>query len=221
MKATEDPRAAAEYGGDYSEEEEDSSSYDSDGSSSESSPSSSREQWSGKNNEENCYYGERNENSHNSISNNINNSSSNNNSSVLVVAGCKSCLMYYMVPKQLEICPKCCGQLLHFDRSENGSSWISLSPHFPFLESFGAVFCIRCWCGMWSFRYETKRILILASICFIFFSFLFCILLLYSLFWFIGFFFVLLHLFILDSIVFSCIYCFFIIILKGEFNELV
>ncbi|KAH6837828.1 hypothetical protein C2S53_000546 [Perilla frutescens var. hirtella] len=124
MKATEDPRAAAEYGGDYYSEEDDCSSYDSDGSSSESSPSSSREQWSGKNIQENCYYQERNEieiNSNN-INNNINNNNNNNNNNVLVVAGCKSCLMYYMVPKQLEICPKCCGQLLHFDRSENGSS---------------------------------------------------------------------------------------------------
>ncbi|KAK9751200.1 hypothetical protein RND81_02G249700 [Saponaria officinalis] len=33
---------------------------------------------------------------------------------VLVVAGCKRCLMYYMLPKQLHHCPKCCGQLLHF-----------------------------------------------------------------------------------------------------------
>ncbi|GAB4828538.1 hypothetical protein Ancab_018197 [Ancistrocladus abbreviatus] len=43
---------------------------------------------------------------------------------VLVVGGCKSCLMYFMVPKHVEDCPKCTGQLLHFDRSENdnGSS---------------------------------------------------------------------------------------------------
>lgn len=40
---------------------------------------------------------------------------------ILVVAGCKSCLMYFMVPKQVEDCPKCSGQLLHFDRSQNGS----------------------------------------------------------------------------------------------------
>ncbi|KAL1565350.1 NKAP family protein-like [Salvia divinorum] len=118
MRATEDPRtaAAAEYGDDCSSEEDDSSSYDSEGSSLESSPCSSREQWSGKNNQENCYYDDE-ERNNNSSSSNI--SSSNN---VLVVAGCKSCLMYYMVPKQLEICPKCCGQLLHFDRSENASS---------------------------------------------------------------------------------------------------
>nr|XP_043613007.1 uncharacterized protein LOC122584978 [Erigeron canadensis] len=38
---------------------------------------------------------------------------------VLVVAGCKGCFMYFMVPKQVEDCPKCCGQLLHFDRSDD------------------------------------------------------------------------------------------------------
>ncbi|GMP82246.1 hypothetical protein CsSME_00036641 [Camellia sinensis var. sinensis] len=48
-------------------------------------------------------------------------SSSESSPHVLVVAGCKSCLMYFMVPKQVEDCPKCCGQLLHFDRSENAS----------------------------------------------------------------------------------------------------
>lgn len=40
---------------------------------------------------------------------------------VLVVAGCKSCFMYFMLPKQVQDCPKCFGQLLHFDRSENAS----------------------------------------------------------------------------------------------------
>ena len=35
--------------------------------------------------------------------------------SVLVVAACKSCLMYRMVPKNAEVCPKCSGQLLHFN----------------------------------------------------------------------------------------------------------
>ncbi|KAG9455623.1 hypothetical protein H6P81_000131 [Aristolochia fimbriata] len=39
---------------------------------------------------------------------------------VLVVAGCKSCLMYFMLPKRVEECPKCNGLLLHFDRAENG-----------------------------------------------------------------------------------------------------
>ncbi|KAK4792287.1 hypothetical protein SAY86_022722 [Trapa natans] len=41
---------------------------------------------------------------------------------VLVVGGCKACLMYYMVPKQVDECPKCSGHLLHFDRSKNGCS---------------------------------------------------------------------------------------------------
>ncbi|KAL3511486.1 hypothetical protein ACH5RR_030887 [Cinchona calisaya] len=40
---------------------------------------------------------------------------------VLVVAGCKSCFMYFMVPRQVQDCPKCFGQLLHFDRSQNAS----------------------------------------------------------------------------------------------------
>ncbi|XP_020219913.1 uncharacterized protein LOC109802909 [Cajanus cajan] len=40
---------------------------------------------------------------------------------VLVVAGCKGCLMYFMVPKHVEDCPKCTAQLLHFDRSQNAS----------------------------------------------------------------------------------------------------
>jgi hypothetical protein len=91
MKAKEDPRTTAEYSGDFYSE--DDSSYDSEESSSESSPSS-REH----------YRVEKGHKDH-----------------VLVVAGCKSCLMYFMVPKQVEDCPKCGGQLLHFDRSENGS----------------------------------------------------------------------------------------------------
>lgn len=36
---------------------------------------------------------------------------------VLVVGGCKTCLMYFMVPKEVDDCPKCCGQLLHFDQN--------------------------------------------------------------------------------------------------------
>ncbi|CAH2034124.1 unnamed protein product, partial [Thlaspi arvense] len=34
---------------------------------------------------------------------------------VLVVAGCRACFMYFMVPKLLHDCPKCSAQLLHFD----------------------------------------------------------------------------------------------------------
>ncbi|GAV71491.1 hypothetical protein CFOL_v3_14985 [Cephalotus follicularis] len=92
MKAKEDPRTLAGYSGDYYSE--DDSSYDCEASSSESSPSSSREHYTRVEKQK---------------------------GDVLVVAGCKSCLMYFMVPKPVEDCPKCNGQLLHFDRSENGS----------------------------------------------------------------------------------------------------
>ncbi|KAK4791692.1 hypothetical protein SAY86_032105 [Trapa natans] len=41
---------------------------------------------------------------------------------VLVVGGCKSCLMYYMVLKEVTECPRCCRQLVHFERmAEDGS----------------------------------------------------------------------------------------------------
>ncbi|OVA17410.1 hypothetical protein BVC80_1837g227 [Macleaya cordata] len=93
-KVKEDPRMFNVNGGDSYFTEEDSS-YDSEGSSSESSPSSSSTT-------DNIY---RNEGDH-----------------VLVVAGCKSCLMYFMLPKRVEECPKCNGLLLHFDRSENNES---------------------------------------------------------------------------------------------------
>jgi len=101
MKAKEDPRSRR---ADYSvsrdceseEEEEEESWYDSEESSSESCPSSSKEHYDEGQVEK-------------------------QNNNVLVVAGCKGCLMYFMVPKQVEDCPKCTGQLLHFDRSENGS----------------------------------------------------------------------------------------------------
>lgn len=95
MKAREDPRVTQEYNGDFFYSEDDSS-YNSEESSSESSPSS-REHY------------------------NANNRVDQKEAHVLVVAGCKSCFMYFMVPKQVEDCPKCTGQLLHFDRSESGS----------------------------------------------------------------------------------------------------
>jgi hypothetical protein len=41
-----------------------------------------------------------------------------------------------MVPKQVEDCPKCDGQLLHFDRSENGSPWIRFLVWFFFFNLF-------------------------------------------------------------------------------------
>lgn len=99
MRTSEDPRITADeylsYDESYEDEDEESSS--------DSSPSSSREKFS-------VVEGSR----------GIGETAG--NSAVLVVAGCKGCFMYYMVPKQNEICPKCSGQLIHFDRSGNGSS---------------------------------------------------------------------------------------------------
>ncbi|XP_031375933.1 uncharacterized protein LOC116209987 [Punica granatum] len=98
MKAKEDPRVTADYSGTYyysDDDEDNSSNYDSEESSSESSPPSSSTREPPK--------------------------VATGKDHVLVVAGCKTCLMYYMVPKQVEDCPRCGGQLLHFDRPENGS----------------------------------------------------------------------------------------------------
>ncbi|CAK9155715.1 unnamed protein product [Ilex paraguariensis] len=97
IKAKEDPRTRGESSGDIYSDDDDRSSYDSEGSSSESSLLSSREPHN---------FQERN----------------GHKDHILVVAGCKSCLMYFMLPKQVEDCPKCCGQLLHFDRSFDNTS---------------------------------------------------------------------------------------------------
>lgn len=86
-------------GDDEEEEENEESAYgDSESSSVESSPGASSSEKPKKNDDE----GESRVRGH-----------------VLVVAGCKVCFMYFMVPKQVEDCPKCCGQLLHFDRSDD------------------------------------------------------------------------------------------------------
>ena len=37
--------------------------------------------------------------------------------SVLVAAGCRVCMMYVMIPKREEECPRCGGHVLHFGRS--------------------------------------------------------------------------------------------------------
>lgn len=103
MKAKEDPRTA-EFSGDFYSE--DDSSYDSEGSTSESSPSSSITQ------QQNQYH-------HHQQQYEGHEEQQQQKNQVLVVAGCKGCLMYFMVPKQVGVCPKCCGQLLHFDRSES------------------------------------------------------------------------------------------------------
>ncbi|XP_050221013.1 protein CURLY FLAG LEAF 1 [Mercurialis annua] len=107
MKAKEDPREITqEYNGDYyyteEEDNEDDSSCDSEESSSESSPSP-------------C-------STFNNNNNNNNRVQQQKEDHVLVVGGCKSCLMYFMVPKQVQDCPKCNGHLLHFDRSDSNPS---------------------------------------------------------------------------------------------------
>ncbi|CAI9756381.1 unnamed protein product [Fraxinus pennsylvanica] len=90
-KVTEDPRTSATFSGDFYPED-DGRSYDREGSSdsSESSPQSSTEQWS--------HNGDR-------LMDEFNG---------LVAVGCKGCLMYYMVPKLTEDCPKCHGPLIRF-----------------------------------------------------------------------------------------------------------
>lgn len=40
-------------------------------------------------------------------------------STVLVAAGCRRCLMYYMLPKCVHECPKCGAVVLHFNESSN------------------------------------------------------------------------------------------------------
>ncbi|XP_052204244.1 protein CURLY FLAG LEAF 1-like [Diospyros lotus] len=91
MSAKERPPAMAEL---YLSE--DDSSYDSEGSSSVPAPESESKSGNQQHNEQ-------------------------QERQVLVVAGCKRCLMYLMVPKQLGDCPKCCGRLLRFDPSQDVS----------------------------------------------------------------------------------------------------
>ncbi|KAJ0240137.1 ATP-dependent RNA helicase [Hirschfeldia incana] len=105
MKVKEDPRKVMMNADNDSGEscgtfcsEEDRSYYDSEESSSESSPSSRENQKEEDEEEE-----------------------EEDEEAVLVVAGCKACFMYFMVPKLVEDCPKCAAQLVHFDRSHSAS----------------------------------------------------------------------------------------------------
>ncbi|KAL6983983.1 hypothetical protein U1Q18_017359 [Sarracenia purpurea var. burkii] len=98
MKAEQEPRMTAEFSGEFYSEDESSYEYD--------SVEYSSDESSSKSSSKNQQYHQRDD----------------QNDQVLVVAGCKSCLMYFMVLKQIQRCPKCCGQLLHFDRSANVSS---------------------------------------------------------------------------------------------------
>lgn len=61
---------------------------------------------------------------------------------VLVVAGCKACFMYFMVPKLLTDCPKCEAQLLHFWSTTLS---FSLDLLFSFLVFFIFIFTKICW----------------------------------------------------------------------------
>ncbi|KAI3947503.1 hypothetical protein MKX01_017067 [Papaver californicum] len=98
-KSIKDPRkSVTKFWGrnDYSEEEEEENSSDSEQGSQSPIPSSSTSPSTKRND--------------------------NRRDQVLVVAGCKSCLMYFMLPKYVVDCPKCSGIILHFDRFQNGSS---------------------------------------------------------------------------------------------------
>ncbi|KGN46421.1 uncharacterized protein LOC101221916 [Cucumis sativus] len=102
MKVKEDPRTAVAHSRDLYLEDDDGEDGDessSDGGSEESCSSSSyggsRQQYPAENVED-----------------------------VLVVAGCKRCFMYFMVPKQVEDCPKCSSsRLVHFDRSDESNGF--------------------------------------------------------------------------------------------------
>lgn len=111
MKVEEDPRESANYSGPCycsDEDEDDSSDYDSEESSTESSPAS-----------------------YSSTAARVPPNVATSKGHVLVVGGCKTCLMYRMVPKQVKECPKCGGQLLHFDGSKNGSLWSAGLSEWP------------------------------------------------------------------------------------------
>ncbi|KAK1419946.1 hypothetical protein QVD17_29396 [Tagetes erecta] len=122
MKSKEDPRRRTvdddgfstyfysdydDEGDDEGEDDEESADSDSESSSVESSPAASSSEKPKQNDVEQEYEDE------------DEGDKSRVKGHVLVVAGCKVCFMYFMVPKQVEDCPKCCGQLLHFDRCDD------------------------------------------------------------------------------------------------------
>ncbi|KAG7025226.1 hypothetical protein SDJN02_11721 [Cucurbita argyrosperma subsp. argyrosperma] len=95
MRVKEDPRRAKDlYSEDDDDDDESSSDEGSEESCSSSSYAGSGQQYPRENEEE-----------------------------VLVVAGCKRCFMYFMVPKQVEGCPKCSSsRLVHFDRTHDNNN---------------------------------------------------------------------------------------------------
>lgn len=71
--------------------------------------------------EENSYYESEESSTESSPSSRENRKEEEEEEDVLVVAGCKACFMYCMVPKLIESCPKCASQLLHFDQPHSAS----------------------------------------------------------------------------------------------------
>ncbi|RZC60484.1 hypothetical protein C5167_022241 [Papaver somniferum] len=106
-------------GGDYlflyhtDNDNDEYSSYDSDEGSSTSSPCSST---TTDNSKSNGYYTS-NDDHHQA-------NGDDDEDQILVVAGCKSCLMYFMLPKRVEECPKCNALLLHFDHRSDQNNII-------------------------------------------------------------------------------------------------
>ncbi|KAI3929678.1 hypothetical protein MKX01_025846 [Papaver californicum] len=126
-KVKEDPRKMFNggNGGDHlfhyhtDNDNDEDSSYDSDEGSSTSSPCSST---TTDNSKSNGYY------TSNDDHHQANGDDGDDEDQILVVAGCKSCLMYFMLPKRVEECPKCNALLLHFDHRSDQNSIIIDSP---------------------------------------------------------------------------------------------
>nr|GMD96721.1 mesoderm induction early response protein 1 [Ipomoea batatas] len=120
MKVKEDPRITKEYSsGEFYSEEEEEEEDDGDGDGDSCYDDDTEE--SGSSSEESTLSSSRDVQRRRHAGSSRPESSTAAAAAVLVVAGCKTCLMYFMVPKEVDDCPKCCGQLLHFDRSDNSS----------------------------------------------------------------------------------------------------
>ncbi|XP_023771808.2 protein CURLY FLAG LEAF 1 isoform X1 [Lactuca sativa] len=108
MKAKEDPRMADH--GFYSDDDDDNEENQ---------------------DEEEGFYDE--EGSSSESSSPVSSSNKHNQNNVLVVAGCKSCFMYFMVAKQVEECPKCNGT----SDEREGADMIRTHTHWSL--------CLRFW----------------------------------------------------------------------------
>ncbi|KVI05750.1 WW domain-containing protein, partial [Cynara cardunculus var. scolymus] len=121
MKSKEDPRTVDDgfsgyfYSEDDDDDEEEEEEYESEGSSVESSAaaSSSRKEEEEEEEEEEKQVDENEEEEEEEEEEEDEDEDEDEDENrkgghVLVVAGCKGCFMYFMVPKQVEDCPKCC-----------------------------------------------------------------------------------------------------------------